>query len=287
MERRQLLKQARLILGLSASVSQASQASTLNQSVHIGVVPHISARTIAEQYQPLQSYLSAKLMADVQVSSATTWQSFYRNTQANIYDLIVAPAHLARIMQVDLGMNPIASYHPNIKGILVAARSQRIRSATEIRNHSVVIGNPAALVTLEGEHWLDKTYRMKKGTDYGCTPVRGDDSVGLAVVRGEGSVGMMCLHDFEAYPTHIKAQLEIIATYAEFPNFVILANPKKRAFSDTFFESQLLTFSTSEASGQLAATFEQRTGFKIVAKPAAIELKKLDQYATLIRQLLA
>jgi ABC-type phosphate/phosphonate transport system substrate-binding protein len=284
MDRRQLLKQARFILGFATGTTQAS---TLGQSVHIGVVPHISVRTIVEQYQPLQSYLTTNLVADVKISSATTWQSFYRNTQENLYDLIVAPAHLARLMQVDLGMIPIASCHPNIKGILITPKSQGIHSPTEVRSRFVVTGNPAALVTLEGEQWLETAHSMKKGTDYRCVSVRGDDSVGLAVLRGEASVGMMCLHDFEAYPTQIKAQLEIISTYAEFPNFVILANPKKRAFSDAFFENQLLAFSKSDASRQFATTFEQRTGFKIVTKPETNELKKLDKYAAQIRHLLA
>jgi phosphonate transport system substrate-binding protein len=284
MDRREILKQASFMLSLA---SGASQASTSNKSVHIGVVPQISARSIVDQYQPLQSYLSNKLAAEVRVSSAATWQSFYQNTRANAYDLIVAPAHVARIMQIDLGMNPIASCHPNIKGILVAAKSQRIHSATDIHNHTLVTGNPAALVTLEGVQWLEKSHGMKKDVDYTALVVRGDDSVGLAVLRGEGAAGMQCLHDFETYPTHIKAQLEMISVYAEFPNFIVLANSKKSSFSDDFFQKQLFAFSNSPSSATLAATFEQRSGFKIIAKTITRELQKVDKSAAQIRHLLA
>jgi phosphonate transport system substrate-binding protein len=280
MNRRQTIKQLSLILGVCAG---PKLSATQRAPLHIGVVPHISARSIAYQYEPLQNYLTHISQSDVTVSSAADWQSFYRNAKADQYDIVIAPAHVARIFQVELVMKPVAAYHPRLKGILVTEKATGIDTPTQIRSRSVVSGNPASLVALEGESWLDQVHGIKKGVDYRCVNVRGDDSVGIAVLKGEGSAGLLCLNDFNAYPVQVKSQLTVLATYAEFPNFVILTNHRMNEQSASDVERRLLEFAKSTPD---SASFEQRTGLKIIQKPELIELTKLDKSAARIRHLL-
>jgi phosphonate transport system substrate-binding protein len=279
-DKRETIKQLGFYLSF---LTGAGNAIAQQKSLQIGVVPHISARTIANQYEPLRSFLMHSGKNDVAVSTASDWQTFYQRAKANAYDLVVAPAHIARLMQTELAMVPIAAYHPLIQGIFVTEKSKRIESPQQVRAQSIVTANPLALVTIEGESWLETKHGMKKGIDYGCTHVRGNDSVGRAVLKGEGVAGMLCRSDFNAYPEEIKQQLSIIATYAELPNFVILKSPRLSIQTGSEIEKDLAVFSKSAKD---SAIFEQRTGFRIIQKPESYDLAKLERAAAQIRHLL-
>jgi phosphonate transport system substrate-binding protein len=279
MHRRELFKQFGLITAIYCGSTKANNQTDLR----IGVVPHISARSIASQYDPLRRYLSRGLKVDVDVSSAANWKDFYQKTRVNAFDVVVVPAHIARIMQLELSMKPVAAFHPKIKGILVSAKSKRIESPVQLRGQSLVTANPAALVTLEGESWLEKSYGLKKGHDYTCTAVRGNDSVGLAVLKGEGPAGIMCKQDFDVYPPPIKNQLAIVAQYAEFSNFIVLENSRMDSGLSVAFEQQIQAFQKPAPD---SASFERLTGFKIVSKPELQELEKFEKSAAQIRHLL-
>jgi phosphonate transport system substrate-binding protein len=280
MDRREIIKH----LGLSISfLTGAGNVIAQQKSLQIGVVPHISARTITNQYEPLRTFLTRNSKNDVAVSTASDWQAFYRQAKANAYDIVVAPAHVARLMQTELAMVPIAAYHPLIQGIFVTEKSKRIESPQQVRAQSIVTANPLALVTIEGENWLETKHGMKKGIDYGCNQVRGNDSVGRAVLKGEGVAGMLCQSDFNAYPDDIKQQLSIIATYVELPNFVILKSRRLSIQTGSEIEKALGAFSKSAQESEI---FEQRTGFRIIQKSESYDLAKLDRAAAQIRHLL-
>jgi phosphonate transport system substrate-binding protein len=280
MEKRHTIKQLGFYLSFLTS---AGNAIAQQKNLQIGVVPHISARTITNQYEPLRTFLTHNRKYDVAVSTASDWQAFYRQAKANTYDLVVAPAHVARLMQTELAMVPIAAFHPLIQGIFVTEKSKRITSPQEIRTQSIVTANPLALVNIEGESWLETKHGMKKGIDYGCTHVRGNDSVGRAVLKGEGVAGMLCRSDFNTYPEELKQQLSIIATYVELPNFVILKHPRLGIQTGSEIEIDLGEFSKSAKD---SAIFEQRTGFRIIQKPESYDLAKLDRAAAQIRNFL-
>jgi phosphonate transport system substrate-binding protein len=280
MNRRLAISQgASLVSLLSVIGNSLAQPSSLK----IGVLPHISARTIAHQYAPLQSYLSKTLKSDVSILTTVDWAGFFKNAVASQYDLVIAPAHVARIMQLEAGLQPIAAYHPKIKGVFITEKTQNIDSPKLAKTKIIVMTNPASLIAIEGERWLDKAHGMRRGEDYRGLNIRGDDSVGYAVLRGEASAGMMCLHDFEAYSDAIKNQLRIIETFAEFPNFSILALPSIGQTTQVSLVARLAEFSTNTADGR---TFEQLTGFKIGAPSNPNEQASLDNAAKKIRPLL-
>jgi phosphonate transport system substrate-binding protein len=280
MNRRLAISQGVTLVGLLSVIGKVLAKPT---SLKIGVLPHISARTIAHQYAPLQNYLSKTLNIDVSILTTVDWASFFKNTVASQYDLVVAPAHVARIMQVEAGLQPIAAYHPKIKGIFITEKSNNFDSPKLVKTKIIVTTNPASLIAIEGEHWLETAHGMRRGEDYRGLNIRGDDSVGYAVLRGEASAGMMCLQDFELYPDEIKNQLKIVETFTEFPNFSILASPSIGQTTSVSLATRLTAFSTKTADGNL---FEHRTGFKIGAPTNPKEMASLGNAARKIRPLL-
>jgi phosphonate transport system substrate-binding protein len=279
-DRRQLLKQGALALGLVSSW-QTGKAQT--RVFNIGVLPHASARTIASQYEPLQNFLSPKLDATVAISSAPDWASFYRNVKLDQYDLIVAAAHVARLIQLDLGLQTIASYQPKIKGLFITQKSQIVTSPVYLKGKQIALSNPASLVSFEAERWLEG-HGMKAGADFKLLEVRGGDSVGLSVLRGEATAGFICESDFQAQASHVRSQLTIASTFTEVPNFVVLAGKRFSQTAGIALSKQLQRFSEYDQEGKV---FQERSGFKIIAQINDIELKAMDTFLDKTRRLLA
>jgi phosphonate transport system substrate-binding protein len=279
-DRRQLLKQGSLAFGL---VSSLQTVTAQTRTFNIGVLPHASARTIATQYEPLQGYLSQKLDATVMVSSAPDWTTFYKNVKNEQYDLVVAAAHVARLIQIDLGLQTIASYQPKIKGLFITSSSQIAVSPLFVKGKPIALSNPASLVAFEAEKWLEG-YRMKAGVDYKLLEVRGGDSVGISILRGETAAGIISQGDFQSQPNHVKNQLHIVTTFAEVPNFVVLTSKRLSEAAGILLSKQLHAFSEFELEGKI---FQERTGFKITAQINDTDMKAMDVFLDKTRRLLA
>jgi phosphonate transport system substrate-binding protein len=283
MNRRELLKNGALACSLLGSQSLTlSSARAQAKPLQIGVLPNVSARIIATQYEPVQAYLSSKLERQISISTATDWASFYRNTKADQYDVVVAAAHVARLMQVDLGMAPVASYVPNIKGLFVMTKMTTDTSVQALRGSKLVLANPASLVAFESEQWLDKQ-GLKVGSDYSVVPVRGDDSVGLTLLRGDATAGVLSMGEFNQHPAAVKEQLRIVQNFTEVPSFVVLVHPKMLPASKSDLIKQFTNFSEMPEG----KTFEARTNFRVKTQINDKELAAMDVYLEKTRRLMS
>jgi phosphonate transport system substrate-binding protein len=282
MNRRELLLKGGLAYSLLGALPMAiTGARAQAKPLQIGVLPNVSARIIATQYEPLQSYLTQKLDRNVSVSTATDWAAFYRNTKAEQYDVVVAAVHVARLMQIDLGLMPIASYTPNIKGLFIMAKTATDTSVQALKGSKLVLANPASLLAFEGEYWLEKQ-GLKAGADYSIMSVRGDDSVGLTLIRGDACGGMLSVGEFNQHPPSVKEQLKIIQNYTEVPSFVVLAHPRIVNPLKADLVKQLSEFSDC-AEGK---AFEGKTNFKIRSQVNDKELAAMDLYLEKTRRLM-
>jgi phosphonate transport system substrate-binding protein len=279
MNRRELIARGTLAFGLFSKLQAVHSQS---KPLQIGVLPNVSARIIATQYEPMQSHLSQKLDRTVTVSTATDWSSFYRNAKADQYDLIVSAVHVARLMQVDLGLRPIASYQPNIKGLFVTTKANPDQSAKTVKGLQVAMANPASLVAFESERWFERQ-GLKLDSDYKVLKVRGDDSVGLTLIRGEAAGGIMSMGEFNSHPQPVRDQLKISQVFAEVPSFVVLTSPRISSELSTTFAKQLADFSELSSEGKL---FEERTGFKIKASLNDKDLAAMDPFLEKTRRLM-
>jgi phosphonate transport system substrate-binding protein len=277
--RRDLVVRGALALGIFSKFDIAKGQS---RPLQVGVLPNVSARILATQYEPFQSYLSQKIDRQVMVSTAPDWSSFYRNVKADQYDLVVAAIHVARLMQVDLGLRPLANYQPNVKGLFVTTKANAEKNVQGVKGSQLALANPASLIAFEAERWLDRQ-GVKVEADYKILRVRGDDSVGLTLVRGESAAGILSMGEFNSHPPAIRDQLKILQVFVEVPSFVVLASPRLTQETASTFAKQLGEFSEASADGKL---FEERTGFKIKGHVNDKDLQAMDVFLDKTRRLI-
>ena len=251
--------------------------------LEIGVLPNISARVLLTQYQPLREYLARQLQQPVQVSTAPNWTVFHERTLALEYDLVVTAANLARLAQLDRGFQPLVSYAPAIKGLLICAGARPISAASELRGRVLALSNPQSLVSLRGLQWLAEQ-GLQRERDYKTLKTPTDDSVGSVVVRGDAVAALCSGGEFRAIPDALRPQLQVVNTFAEVPGFVVLASPKLTAAQALAVKERLLQFAGSSEEGK---AFFSSTGFAGMREVTAALMASMDPYLAATRQVMA
>jgi phosphonate transport system substrate-binding protein len=267
------------LLGALLPVSAVVAAEPVLQ---IGVLPNVSARVLASQYEPMQAYLSQRLKQAVEISTAPDWREFYQRVKRGDYQVVVAAANVARLMEKDLGFKPLLAYEPKIPALLIAPLANTASVARLVQGKSVALANPASLVVFEGLQWLGGK-GLDAGRDYQVLQVRRDDSVGGAVLRGEAAAGILSMGEFRAHPDNLRAQLSIVSTMAEVASFLVCVAKDVDAERTAQIRSALLAFAQNSEEGKL---FFQRTGFKGIVAVNERDLNGLNLYVDKTRNAL-
>lgn len=252
-------------------------------ALEIGVLPNISARVLLTQYQPMREYLSRELKRGVQVSTAPNWTAFHQRTLALDYDVVVTAANLARVAQLDRGFVPLLSYAPSIKGMLVFAGARPIKSVADLRGQTLVLSNPQSLVTMRGMQWLAEN-GLQRDQDFRTVNTPTDDSVGSVVARGDATAAMLSGGEYRAIPDTVKAQLQVLTTFAEVAGFVVLASPKLPAADVHAVKDQLQAFAAGSDEGK---AFFAASGFAGMREPAAGLMESMDPYVDATRRVMS
>jgi phosphonate transport system substrate-binding protein len=269
-------------LAVTALAPAVARAQTPSTAFEIGLLPNLSARVLMTLYQPLRDFLARELKRPVQMSSAPDWTAFQQRTVGLEYDMVVTGAHLARLAQIDRGHQPLVSYVPDIKGLLVCSAAKPIQQLSELRGQTLVLSNPQSLVSLRGLQWLAEN-GLQQGKDFRTSRTPTDDSVGGVVLRGDAIAAMLSGGEFRALPEPIRAQLQLISNFAEVPGFVAMASPKMTAPEVVSLRAKLLQFAQSSDEGK---AFLAATGFSGMREVPAQLLESMDPYVAATRRLL-
>jgi len=257
--------------------------SQTGAALEIGVLPNISARVLLGQYLPMREYLSREMKRPVQISTAPSWTAFHQRTLALEYDVVVTAANLARVAQLDRGYVPLLSYAPAIKGMVVCASAKPMRTVAELRGQTLALSNPQSLVTLRGMQWLAEG-GLQRDKDFKTLNTPTDDSVGSVVVRGDAIAAMLSGGEYRVIPDAVKAQLQVLTTFAEVAGFVVLANPRISAAEARAIKDHLHNFAAGSDEGK---AFFASTGFTGMREPAAGMMESMDQYIESTRKVMS
>lgn len=272
-----------IVCAFSAITLLPASAQAAGTALEVGVLPNVSARVLMDQYLPMQGYLSRRLGQSVQVSTAPDWREFYQRARRGDYDVVIAAANVARLMEKDLGFRAVLVYGPKIPALLIAARrSEGADPQRLLQGNAVAMANPASLVVFEGLNWLAR-HNLEVDRDFRTLIVRRDDSVGSAVLRGEAAVGMLSMGEYLGHPEAVREQLRVVSTMAEVASFIVCVNPSLAAPQVLELRSALLEFGQGTDEGK---QFFNRTGFKTIMPVNEKDMVVLDSFVDKTRNAL-
>jgi phosphonate transport system substrate-binding protein len=278
-DRRSILQRS-AAFGAMSGLQKVWAATT---QLQVGVMPTLSARMIATQYEPMQAYLSQKLETSVNLSTATDVTAFYRNIQANQYDVVISAPHIARLIQTQHGFKPIANFQPNVKCVLVTLKSSESFFKSLLKNSQITHSDPASLLTLEAEKWLEKQ-GLKSGTDFELNRVKSAENIGISIARGEACAGVMSMNVFFANPSPVREKLNVAHLISEIPAFYIMAAPRMSQTNLSKLATVYANFSQKSIEGK---EFEARTTFRVAPFLSEKELVRMDDYLDKTRKIIS
>lgn len=261
----------------------AALAQIAPQTLWLGVLPNVSARLLAAQYQPLRQFLQAELARPVQLVTAADFAAFHARSVEGWYGLWITASNLAALAIADGQGQALALFEPGIPALAVAPlqRSQADAVAA-LRGRQLALSNPASLVALRGALWL-REKGLEEGRDYRLATAPNEDSLTRWLDSGDAPLALMSRGEFNQISPARRQSLEVVQQFATVPGFVAMAPAQLGTDDLTLLRQALLGFFASPALGAFSAA----TGVRAARELTRTDLALLDPYIDPTRRRLA
>ncbi len=239
----------------------------------IGVPPIHSMRTLAARYEPLRAYLESQTGEPVYVESALNFSEYHARTLRGEFDLVVTPAHFARIAQKDRNFVPIIQFQPDHDALLIYGSDQPHFTPGLMKNQQLAVIDHMAVTVLAGLHYLGEQ-GLESGRDYRVVEYRNHASVGQAITSGIAMAGVSTTHGMKQIPERIRSKLKIYAHIADIPAFVMLAKPGTSKRDADAMQRKILAF-VSSSQGK---AFLKSIAYSAFVPASEQSLHRVDAY---------
>jgi len=256
--------------------AQSTPAAT--ESLRIGVLPNVSARTIATNYQPMAEYLQNGLKKKIDITSGANFADFHQRAMNREFDIMITAPNLGRVAQVDGSWTPLAIFQPGVPGLLVGLNG-RDNTLGLLKGKKLALANPQSLVVLAGLDWL-KQQGLQAGVDFEVLRIANDDSLGVALRSNEAPFAMMSMGEFNSKHPDLKSSLTIVTKFVDLPGFLLMASPRLSDKDRQVIQQLMDQFADTEQGKRFLAL----NSFKGIGKPTQEQFLFLDQYVDVTRK---
>lgn len=270
-----------LLLTLLSALVQAAE-SAVPAPLKIGVVPYLSTRTLINSYQPMRRFLQGSFGRPVEVYTATGFRAFFDNTDKGAFDLIITPAHFARIAQIDNGFIPLVRYSSGARGLFMVPQQSRMQGIQELRGQTIAVPDRLSLASILCVEYLRQN-GLRSSADLKLLETSSFNSAVLTVQKGEAAAAVSAPAALAQMPGDLRESVRILADTGDYINLVFLANPRLGAADAARLKQLVLQFGADTAEGRV---FLKNTGFGSIIPAAEADLQRLDPYVAETKHLL-
>jgi phosphonate transport system substrate-binding protein len=280
--RRQILQAA--AVGIAQYLLSPVRANPLPKSLIVGIVPNLSPRSMLSAYQPLREQFSSYLGRPVELFTAPDFKTFYARSVAGEFDLVLMPAHLARLAQIEVGMAPIAQFMPKQSGVLIIAKHSLIRAPSDLHGKRLALVDSLALVTLRAEEWL-RAQGLIPGINLPL-PLHFTyhNAAAEAVINGNVDAAIVSSAPLAGMPPEMREALRALTSIGEISSNVFMANPKLSKDELSQLLGALMEFKHQPGAGP---RFLARYRYTDIVVPSISEMQAQDAYAKRAQYIMA
>lgn len=270
----------RLIAALLAAACIAPAAARAEQPLVIGLAPFLSTHTLVELFEPLAQTLEAQLKRPVQLAAAPDLRRFAERCADNEYDLVIVPAHFARLLQQDAGFLPLAAAVGHVPVRILARRDGAVGQLSDLRGKKIAVYDRNSLPGLIGRELLGAA-GLAEGRDYAFDFVTNHGSAVYAVRLGESDAAIVTANVLKLLPEDAGGELKVLA---ETPSLdiggALLVHPRLGKAATEVVRAAILEYFERAPDGR---KFIELTGMSRVRPLTAADLKPFDRYAAILR----
>lgn len=266
-------------------MAAAWPGAVLGQSapLTLGLLPNVSARQLAVQYQGLRQFLEAHLGREVQITTAPDFAAFHARAIDGQYGLYVTAANLGALAHSDGQGQAIGLFEPGIPALAVALRQRAPGDpVAALRGQRLALSNPASLVALRGQVWLQER-GLLEGRDYSAVHAPNEDSLVRWLSSGDAPLALMSRGEFNQLSEANRQLLDVVESFATVSGFLVMVPMPTPAAEVARLQRAMKAFFTSPE----VAAFTAATGARSFREASPADLAALQPYVEATRRRMA
>lgn len=253
-----------------------------SKTLEVGVVPYISARKVVTTYEPLRKYLEQALVRPIEIYTAPGFKAFQSDSVRGDFDLIITPAHFARLLEKDNGYIALARFSAGARGLIMVSRNSRIQHLADLRGRTVAVPDRLSLASILCLEYL-KQNGLQPSVDFQMLEVASFNSAMQAIQHGDADAAIAAPGALAQMPETLRNIARTLVDTGEYINLVFLAHPRLGEREAARLKYQILRFGKDTLEGRQFLTY---TGFGSLLPVAAGDLIRLDPYLPETKRLL-
>lgn len=266
-----------LLLLLLAPVVQAADALVL------GVVPYLSARKLAELYEPLRAHLAGELSKPVVMESAPDYTAYLARTAAGEYDIIATSPYFGRLAQREQGYVVLARPLTDLEPLLVTRASDGPTDLSGLRGQVVTTSDRLANLTLAAHRHL-AARGLKPGSDVTIRPMGSHANSLAALEKGESVAAVISVTALKQVGGDWSARVRIMTRIEPTTPLLYLANGRLGEAETQRIRKLMFAFANDTQEGRRFMDALGHGGLKAVAEA---DMRALDPFVADLKTLLA
>ena len=267
--RRRFLTSLTMLGGALASPAFASSG------LRFGIVPYLTARRLANLYQPMRELFEITFGRAVEISSAPSYAVHLQRLRAGEYDIVADSLPIARIAQRELGHIPVARTRVPLQPVMVTSRNRPLRSVTALRNGRVAVSDRLAALTLLGLRYL-RDQGLVPGRDVRIVTSGSHANAVERLLAGDADAAVISRTAMAQLAPETVAQIAIVANLPTALSAVVYHVSPRLAPEAPLLTRAMIDFAERNPRGQ---TFIAELGHQGLL-PVAGELTGVDPLVT-------
>lgn len=255
------------LLALPTGVPQARAGATLR----IGVLPVLNPRASMEVFLPLQDYLGRGPFMRPELYTTPDFHVLYERIHAGQFDLALAPPHLARLAQVDLGWHLLARCGPDQRALLLSLEDTGPANPEALRGGTIAVLDRGALVVHVVLEALGQR-GLREGRDFSLLETRNYESSRLSVMQGRAHAFVSRSRGF--FETRMREPFKTLLDAGAVPGYVFIASPRLPPVTRYQLAQDLISFAGTPAGQTMLA----KLGYQTLGPNREDSLSQLDPY---------
>lgn len=275
-------RRALCLLGLTAISLPRWTHAQADSHLVLGIVPYLSARKLAELYEPLRAHLAQALARPVVLETATDYREFLSRTALGRYDLIATSPYFGRLAQLEQGYTPLARPLTDLEPLLVVKKEGGPTTLAELRGRVVTTSDALANLTLSALRHLSAR-GLVPGRDVEVRATGSHANSLAALERGDSVAAVVSASTLTQVGGDWTGRLNILARMEPVTPLLYLAHLRLSDTEQQRIRLAMLTFANDTPAGRRFSASLGHGGLKPIRDQ---DMTTLDPFVDELKNLL-
>ena len=272
-----LTRRRSLAMAAAFGAAALSPVRAAGAPLRVGLAPFLSPTVLLTAFRAVREHLERSLDRPVEMLTAKDFRSLVEAAVRNEYDMVLLPAHVARLAMIDWRYEPVAGTVDALQVLVLVKGSGPVRTAADLKGQSAGMLDGLSLTATVGIKWLQD---QGLAGDVKVQPLPSINSAMFALERGEVAMVVAGATQLLMLPESTPRNERVLATIRNIPGPIYVARPGLPA-------DELARLRAAMAAFRPDAALPVTAPNSVLRPVSAAELAALDPFVAIARKALA